>query len=102
MPTVKTPRLSAGLLQMTRVGAVLAEHVQYLVYAATLLAAGVELAVAVGTGSTLAEAIVTLAIHLLGLRDVGKVFLAFTHVLSTFQDDRAIAAGKVALAKYYH
>ena len=74
-----------------RVGAVLAEHVQYLVYAATLLAAGVELAVAVGTGSALAEAVVAFAIHLLGLRDAGKVFLACTHVLSTFQDDRAIA-----------
>ena len=74
-----------------RVGAVLAEHVQNLVYAATLLAAGVELAVAVGTSATLAEAVVTLAIHLLGFSDVGKVFFAFTHVLSTFQDDGAIA-----------
>ncbi len=50
-----------------------------------------ELAVRERAGAALAEAVVAFAIHLLGLRDAGKGFLAFTHVLSTFQDDGAIA-----------
>ncbi len=44
-----------GIHQNVRVGSVLAEHVQYLLHVAALLAPGVELAVGVGSRAALAE-----------------------------------------------
>ena len=70
---------------------VLTEYVKNLFDVATLLAAGVELAVGIGSCPTLTEAVVTLAIYLLRLRDLGKVFISLIHILSKLQYNGTIA-----------
>ena len=77
--------MGMGIGQNTGRSAMLTEHVKYLLNAATLLRAGIEFAVAVGTGSTLAEAVVALLVHLLRPRDVGQVLLAVVHILAALQ-----------------
>ena len=70
---------------------VLAEDVEYLVHIAALLAAGVELAVGVGSRTTFAEAVVRLRVHGLGAADLCQVFLTLAHVLATLHHHGAQA-----------
>ena len=65
----------------------LAKHVQNLLHAATLLAARVEFAIRVGTGTPLTEAIVTLRIHRMFARDAGNVPFACVHILTALHYD---------------
>lgn len=67
---------------------VLAEHVQNLVHAATLLAARVQLAVGVSSRTSLAEAVVRFRVHLVLTADAGKIRLAVAHVLSALHHYR--------------
>ena len=69
----------------------LAEDVEYLVHIAALLAAGIELAVGVGTRAAFAEAVVRLGIHGLRAADLGQVFLALAHVLAALHHHGAQA-----------
>ena len=71
--------------------AVLAEDVEYLVHIAALLAAGVELAVGVGSRAAFAEAVVRLGVHGLCAADLGQVFLALAHVLAALHHHGAQA-----------
>ena len=68
---------------------VLAEHTKYLFHTATLLAASIKLTIRVCSGTSLAEAIVAVAIHSLLSRHLRKVFLTLMHILSAFENDRA-------------
>ena len=79
-----------GISQDIRIGSMLTEHIQYLIHTTTLLAAGIEFAVAIGTCATLTKTVVALAIHLLGLGDIAEVFLALTHILATLQHHRSV------------
>ena len=65
----------------------LTEHIEDLVYIASFLAPCIELAIRVGTSPTLTKTVVALCIHLLGLGDVGQIFLTLMHVLSSLQHD---------------
>ena len=68
---------------------VLAEHTKYLFHTATLLAASIKLTIRVCSGTSLAEAIVAVAIHSLLSRHLRKVFLTLMDILSAFENDRA-------------
>ena len=74
-----------------RRGTMLTEHVEYLLDIATLLAAGVELAITIGTCPTLAKTVVALRVNLLRLGNLRQVLLALMHILTTFQHDGAQA-----------
>ena len=65
----------------------LAKHVQNLLHAATLLAARVEFAIRVGTGTPLTEAIVTLRVHRMFARDACDVPFACVHILTALHYD---------------
>ena len=80
-----------GICQDIGIGTMLAEDIQNLIHATTLLASGIKLAVAIRSCTTFTKTIVALTIHLLGLGDVGKVLFTLTHVLATLQDNRAIS-----------
>ena len=80
-----------GIGQDGRRGTMLTEHVQNLLYRAALLGTGVQLAVAISTCPTLAEAVVALGVHLLRLRDLRQVFLALVNILATLQHNGAKA-----------
>ena len=67
----------------------MAEDVQNLVYIATLLTACVQLAIRVGSGTSLSEAVIGLRVNELLAADLRQVFLAFSYVLSTFHNDGA-------------
>ena len=69
----------------------LTEHIQNFLNISPLLAAGVELAVRVCAGTTLAKAVVALRIYLLPLRYLRQVELALAHVLAPLHDDRTLA-----------
>ena len=68
---------------------VLTEHVQYLVGITTFLRSGVQLSIAICTGTTLAKTVVALCVHLLRTAYVGQVFLSVVHVLTALQHYRA-------------
>lgn len=70
--------------QYVGVGAVLHEDAEHLLAVAALLAARVELTVAVGPCPTLAEGVVALGVHALLGAYAGQVLLAFAHVLAAF------------------
>ena len=72
-------------------GSVLAEDVENLLHVAALLAARVELAVAVGTCSALAKAVVRFGVDGMLAADAGDVLLAAVHVLAPLHDDGAEA-----------
>ena len=76
-----------GIRQDVRRGAMLTEHMENLLDVATLLAAGIELAIAIGTGTSLSKTVVALTIHLLGLGDECQVLLALMDILATLQHD---------------
>ena len=59
----------------------LAEDVQNLVYIAALFAACVQLAIRVGSGTSLSEAVIGLRVDELLAADLRQVFLAFPYVL---------------------
>ena len=63
----------------------LAKHTQNLLDRAALLRAGVELAVAVGTGSAFTKTIVALAVHLLCASYLCQILFTLVNVLSTLQ-----------------
>lgn len=63
----------------------LTEHVENLVDTAPLLASGIELAIAVGSRTAFAEAIIAFRVYLLGMRDERHVPFAVMHILTTFQ-----------------
>ena len=69
----------------------LTKHLQNLLHAAALFAARVELAIAVGSSSTLTKTVIARGIHLLRLRDECQILLAVAHILSTFQHNRTQA-----------
>ena len=71
-------------------GAVLAEHVEYLLGIAALLGTGVELAVGIGTGTALAKAVVALSVHLLRLGDECQVVLPVAHILAALHHDGTV------------
>ena len=68
-------------------GSVLAENVEDFVRITTFLRTRIEFAVRIGTCPTLAKTVVTLRIHLLRLRDVGQVLLAFMNILSSLKNN---------------
>ena len=70
-------------------GSMLAEDVQNLVYITALFAACVQLAIRVGSGTSLSEAVIGLRVDELLAADLRQVFLAFPYVLSTFHNDGA-------------
>ena len=74
-----------GISQNTGRGSMLAEHVEYLLRRATLLTAGVQLAVRISSCPTLSETIVAVGIHLMGFGDKRQILLAFVNILATFQ-----------------
>ena len=80
-----------GICKDVRIGTMLAEDIQNLIHATTLLASGIKLTVTIRSCTTFTKTIVALTIHLLGLGDVGKVLFTLTHVLATLQDNRAIS-----------
>ena len=67
---------------------VLAEHVQNLVHAATLLAARIQLAVGVSSRTSFTETVVRFRVHLVFTADAGKIRLAVAHVLSALHHHR--------------
>ena len=69
----------------------LAEHVENLFYRATLFTPGIELAIRVGSCSTLTKAVVALAVDLLCLSYLREVLLTFADILATFQHNGAQA-----------
>lgn len=69
--------------------AVLAEYAQHFVHGASLLAAGEKLAVAIGSCTAFAEAVVALGVNALLTGDSCHVALALPDVLSTLQHYRA-------------
>ena len=74
-----------GVGEDVRRGAMLTEHLENLLDVATLLAAGIELAIAIGTGTSLSKTVVALTIHLLSLGDECQVLLALMDILATLQ-----------------
>ena len=76
-----------GVRQDGRAGAVLAKDVQYLLHRATILAPGVQFPVRVGTGASLAEAVVRLGVHPVLAADQGDVTLTGAHVLAALDND---------------
>ena len=80
-----------GICKDVRIGSMLAENIQNLIHATTLLASGIKFTVAIGSCTTFTKTIVALTIHLLSLGDVRKILLTLTHVLATFQNNRAIS-----------
>ena len=77
--------------QDIRRGTMLAEYIENLLYRATLLTACIELAIRIGTCSTLAKAVIALCINLLCLCDLGQILLTFMDILTTFQHNRTQA-----------
>jgi hypothetical protein len=69
--------------------AVLAEYIQDAVSAAAFLAAGVQFAVGVGTGTALAKTVVGFRVDLMGTAYGGYVNLAVMHVLASLKDNRS-------------
>lgn len=67
----------------------LTEDIQNLVYIAALFAACVQLAIRVGSGTSLSEAVIGLRVDELLAADLRQVFLAFPYVLSTLHNDGA-------------
>ena len=80
-----------GICKDVRIGTMLAEDIQNLIHATTLLASGIKLTVTIRSCTTFTKTIVALTIHLLSLGDVGKVLFTLTHVLAALQDNRAIS-----------
>ena len=80
-----------GICKDVRIGTMLAENIQNLIHATTLLASGIKLTVTIRSGTTFTKTIVALTIHLLSLGDVRKILLTLTHVLATLQNNRAIS-----------
>ena len=70
-------------------GSMLTEDIQNLVYIAALFAACVQLAIRVGSGTSLSEAVIGLRVDELLAADLRQVFLAFPYVLSTLHNDGA-------------
>ena len=81
--------MGMGITEYIHRCAVLAEHIPNFINIAALLAAGVELAVGVGSRPTLAKAVVALGIDFLCLGDKGQVALAGMDILATLDNDRA-------------
>lgn len=80
-----------GIAENGRGGSVLAEDIEDFLYAAAFLAACVELAVGVGTSTTFTKAIVAFWVDTLVTLDGRHVLLAFSDILASLYDHRAIA-----------
>ena len=80
-----------GICKDVRIGTMLAENIQNLIHATTLLASGIKLTVTIGSCTTFTKTIVALTIHLLGLGNVRKVLFTLTYVLATLQNNRSIS-----------
>ena len=67
----------------------LTKDIQDLIDRTSFLAARVELSIGLGTGSSLAKAVIRFAVDSVRPTDLCDVFLPFVHILAPFEDDRA-------------
>ena len=82
--------MGVGIDQNIGVGTMLHEDTKDLLAVATFLAAGVELAVAIGSGSPFPKGVVALGIHALVGTDAGNVLLALVDISPTLYHNGAI------------